>query len=254
MSSSSTTTIALDANSTDGAHKQKRRRRSKGGDQNQNQKPEHADSEAAPAGYGLEAYAPLVSCKWWELLSVSVDEDKASDTKARLARGARVLQGSLTGPGQVLSDASTQKVYDEYSKGFEALVRYDDQQKWLNKMVSVGTTSDRIAALVMKVQMAPLFALNDMKALVKLAQKKSRNESGAACDALRDLFIELLPAERKLLSLQQNVGASIVTQNASASSDEKSKDNVRSCSRSVLLYCGAKTADGSDMEALSLVG
>jgi len=154
--------------------------------------------------YSLETYAPLVSCKWWELLAV--DAAESQDEINGLARGARVFQALMASPARALSEMSCQKVYESYAQGFEALVRYDDQQKWLNKMIEVGTTSDRIAALVMKVQMAPLFAVSDLRALLKMAQKKSRNESSAACDALRDLFLELLPSDRKLLSLRQAIG------------------------------------------------
>jgi ribosome biogenesis protein MAK21 len=71
-------------------------------------------------------------------------------------------------------------------------------RKMLQNMLRSGTLSDKVAAMTLAVQDSPLHQLEQLEALIALANKRSQRESGMAIEALTDLFINNLLPDRKL--------------------------------------------------------
>lgn len=66
--------------------------------------------------------------------------------------------------------------------------------RWMRSVMAGGTLTDKIAAMALLVQQAPLQSLRTLDVLVSLAKKTSRRESQLAGDTLADLFANsLLP-------------------------------------------------------------
>merc|ERR1719443_944407 len=79
----------------------------------------------------------------------------------------------------------------------------DSEQRWLRKVSSEGTASDKVSSLLMLVQVCPVFALRPLKSLIGMASKMNRQDSLLAVDALKDLFVNNLLPDRKLKTLSQ---------------------------------------------------
>lgn len=88
------------------------------------------------------------------------------------------------------------------------------QKKFLSQILSDGTLNDKISALTLLVQEAPLHNLKPFETLLNYCEKKSRNAALQAVNAMKDLFINSLLPDRKLLAFNK----APITQ---ASSDEK---------------------------------
>ncbi|KRX91705.1 Uncharacterized protein T4E_4884 [Trichinella pseudospiralis] len=73
------------------------------------------------------------------------------------------------------------------------------QYAWMNSVVSGGTLSDRVAALGLLVQQSPLHNLKHLDTLLNKVTKKNRHEALIAADVAKDLFIEELLPDRKLI-------------------------------------------------------
>jgi ribosome biogenesis protein MAK21 len=77
-------------------------------------------------------------------------------------------------------------------------------KEWLKTVLHSGTSSDKIAAITLRIQSAPFYRLQALDMLLNSARKKGRRESEMAIEALKDLFINnLLPSHRKLISFQK---------------------------------------------------
>ncbi|XP_077594682.1 CCAAT/enhancer-binding protein zeta isoform X2 [Stigmatopora nigra] len=76
---------------------------------------------------------------------------------------------------------------------------------WVKTVVSTGVLADRMAAVTLLVQDAPLHTLEHVEALVAMVGKKGGRRAGLmALDTLRELLLsELLPEERKLRFFDQ---------------------------------------------------
>lgn len=66
-------------------------------------------------------------------------------------------------------------------------------------MLKNGTLTDKVAALTLLVQENPLCRLGSLETLVNMTTKKGKRECTAAVDSLKDLFINDLLPERKLM-------------------------------------------------------
>jgi ribosome biogenesis protein MAK21 len=78
--------------------------------------------------------------------------------------------------------------------------------QWLQQAQRGGTTSDKVAAMALLVQEAPVANLRSLDALINMAAKRggARAVVGTALDALQELWLEvLLPPERKLKFFEQ---------------------------------------------------
>ena len=71
----------------------------------------------------------------------------------------------------------------------------------MDDLITKGTLSDRIAALALKVQESPFHNLSALDALVEMANRKEQRTAQLALEALKDLFINNLLPDRKLVPL-----------------------------------------------------
>ncbi|KAI1897384.1 hypothetical protein AGOR_G00082750 [Albula goreensis] len=76
---------------------------------------------------------------------------------------------------------------------------------WMKTVVSTGTLADRMAAMTLLIQDAPIHSLQFLENLVAMVKKKgSRRQSLMALDTLRELLLsDLLPENRKLRTFSQ---------------------------------------------------
>lgn len=76
-----------------------------------------------------------------------------------------------------------------------------DHQKddaWMESTIKSGTLRDKIAAMAVVVSTHPIYSLPKLDGLLSLAASTNSRIAQLASDALQDLFIELLPPDRKL--------------------------------------------------------
>ena len=74
----------------------------------------------------------------------------------------------------------------------------------MQTVVTSGVLADKVAALTLQLQTAPVHAVAALDGLLTMFKKKGRRETLAAMDALRQLFLqELLPENRKLRQFSQ---------------------------------------------------
>ncbi|KAL0233516.1 hypothetical protein PCE1_002031 [Barthelona sp. PCE] len=71
--------------------------------------------------------------------------------------------------------------------------RNSTDDSWLSSMIDEGTLHDRISALVLLVQEAPMYRLDVLDQLIDLCQTKQRRLINNAITALADLFISIMP-------------------------------------------------------------
>lgn len=74
----------------------------------------------------------------------------------------------------------------------------NSQRKFLSQILSDGTLNDKISALTLLVQEAPLHNIKPFETLLNYCEKKSRNAALQAVNAMKDLFINSLLPDRKL--------------------------------------------------------
>ncbi|RXN14085.1 CCAAT enhancer-binding zeta [Labeo rohita] len=77
---------------------------------------------------------------------------------------------------------------------------------WMKSVVSTGTLTDRMAAMTVLIQDAPVHSLEHIENLVSMVKKKgSRKQGLMASDTLKDLLLtDLLPNHRKLHTFSQH--------------------------------------------------
>ncbi|KAF5894166.1 CCAAT/enhancer-binding protein zeta, partial [Clarias magur] len=76
---------------------------------------------------------------------------------------------------------------------------------WMKSIVSTGTLADRMAAMTVLIQDAPVHCLEHIESLIGMMRKKgSRRQGLMAVDTLKELLLsDLLPENRKLRSFSQ---------------------------------------------------
>ncbi|MGH0126400.1 UNVERIFIED_CONTAM: hypothetical protein FKN15_030264 [Acipenser sinensis] len=77
---------------------------------------------------------------------------------------------------------------------------------WMKTVISTGTLADRMAAMTLLIQDAPVHSLHFVEILVNLVKRKgSRRQNLMALDTLRELLIsDLLPENRKLKTFSEH--------------------------------------------------
>ncbi|KAN0031946.1 hypothetical protein ACTFIV_005816 [Dictyostelium citrinum] len=88
------------------------------------------------------------------------------------------------------------KKVEEYLNEFKKSGSRDDQ--WKEKIQHTGTIRDRISAITLLVQKAPMYRLASLDILLNLAAKKSEREREFAINSLKDLFVNSLLPNTKL--------------------------------------------------------
>ncbi|CAK8680476.1 unnamed protein product [Clavelina lepadiformis] len=77
--------------------------------------------------------------------------------------------------------------------------------EWMQTVASAGTLSDRVAALSLMVQEAPIHKFHSLEQLLAMAKKKGRREAIMGIEAIRDLMLgDLLPDNRRLKYFHQH--------------------------------------------------
>ncbi|XP_055495512.1 CCAAT/enhancer-binding protein zeta [Leucoraja erinacea] len=77
---------------------------------------------------------------------------------------------------------------------------------WMKTVVTTGTLADRMAAMTLLIQDAPVHGLHFVEVLINQIKKKgSRRQSGMALNTMKELIIsDLLPDNRKLQTFSQH--------------------------------------------------
>ncbi|KAM9989613.1 hypothetical protein ACTFIY_005642 [Dictyostelium cf. discoideum] len=88
------------------------------------------------------------------------------------------------------------KKVEEYLIEFKKSGSRDDQ--WKEKIQHTGTIRDRISAITLLIQKAPMYRLASLDILINLAAKKSEREREFAINSLKDLFVNSLLPNTKL--------------------------------------------------------
>ncbi len=90
--------------------------------------------------------------------------------------------------------ARAAKMYEEQAQryGREREISAADRE-WLATVLASGTISDKISAMLLQVQEAPIYSLEWIAKLLALAQSSSRHESYLALEALKDIYLTILP-------------------------------------------------------------
>lgn len=72
-------------------------------------------------------------------------------------------------------------------------------ERWMQKITSSGTTSDKIAASVIMIKEHPISSLKTLQSLINQSKKKGGKSNVPVIENLRDIFIDsLLPPNRPL--------------------------------------------------------
>ncbi|XP_051780182.1 CCAAT/enhancer-binding protein zeta [Erpetoichthys calabaricus] len=82
----------------------------------------------------------------------------------------------------------------------------DGNSSWIKTIVSAGTLADRMAAMTLLIQDAPIHSLEFLEMLVNQVKKKgSRRQGLMALDTLKELLLaDLLPENRKLKTFSEH--------------------------------------------------
>ncbi|KAF2076811.1 hypothetical protein CYY_001888 [Polysphondylium violaceum] len=99
-------------------------------------------------------------------------------------------------------EAFKQKL-DHFQTEFKKSSSRDDQ--WKEKIQSTGTIRDRISAITLLVQKAPMYRISSLDILLNLAAKKSEREREFAVNSLKDLFINSLLPDSKLKRFYERI-------------------------------------------------
>lgn len=86
------------------------------------------------------------------------------------------------------------KLYEEQTKKYrEQCEMTPADRTWLETVLSKGTQSDKISAMLIQVRECPFYGLDWIAQLLVLSSSPTRSESYRAVDALRDIFLLILP-------------------------------------------------------------
>ncbi|KAI3406166.2 MAK21 [Candida oxycetoniae] len=85
----------------------------------------------------------------------------------------------------------------------EEFASNNSQKKFLSQILTSGTLNDKISALTLLIQEAPLHNLKALDTLIAYCDKKSRTASLQSIAALKDLLLNGLLPDRKLLAFDK---------------------------------------------------
>lgn len=180
-------------------------------------------SKASPTGGTAGAELLLSSHsekqeQWWDLEASLRDAAKPKDKKKKNYKkkggAAEPAVADRADPTNLTTSTTGPKTASVNLKEGEAVLtaaqnlfeaqrarKMDQDQKWTEKVLRQGTLSDKVAAMTLMIQEAPLFRLRTIDALLALASKSDRRCGQMAMEALKDLLEHnLLPPDRKLVA------------------------------------------------------
>eukprot|EP01125_Pyxidicula_operculata_P019539 TRINITY_DN709_c1_g2_i1.p1 TRINITY_DN709_c1_g2~~TRINITY_DN709_c1_g2_i1.p1 ORF type:complete len:997 (+),score=340.08 TRINITY_DN709_c1_g2_i1:79-3069(+) len=148
-----------------------------------------SESNTNQASDALAAFAP--SGLWFENFQV-LEQIEAPETKndAKLVLDCKKRASSLL-------DNLTQKYESDTQK------KKDNDQDFMKTVLSSGTVTDKLAAMTLQIQHAPLYTMKILDTLLAMAGKKGRRESMMAIESLKDLFMGNLLPDRPMISFHQ---------------------------------------------------
>lgn len=104
--------------------------------------------------------------------------------------------------------ALAQKLYENETALYKSKksLQKGANSAWMKTVVSTGTMTDRMAAMTVLIQDAPVHSLEHIESLVSLMKKKGSRRPGLmALDTLKELLLsDLLPKTRKLRTFSQH--------------------------------------------------
>ncbi|XDV41644.1 hypothetical protein PO909_010465 [Leuciscus waleckii] len=104
--------------------------------------------------------------------------------------------------------ALAQKLYENETVLYKTKKNFQKgaNSTWMKSVVSTGTLTDRMAAMTVLIQDAPIHGLQHIESLVSQVKKKgSRRQGLMALDTLKELLLsDLLPNNRKLWTFSQH--------------------------------------------------
>ncbi|XP_063959012.1 CCAAT/enhancer-binding protein zeta-like isoform X2 [Lytechinus pictus] len=122
--------------------------------------------------------------------------------------------GMKVGSSQVSSEAVVSSYLDYATKLYDQEVEHHaakkssesgSQSRWMQTVAKSGALSDKVAALTLEVQGAPIHTPLSLDSLLAMVRKKGRREALIGLDAAKRLFLEeLLPSNRKLKTFAQH--------------------------------------------------
>lgn len=122
------------------------------------------------------------------------------------------LNADITAADRYMSQSDIDELYkkaknlieEENQTYDEEFNKSSSQKRFLSQILTGGTLSDKISALTLLVQEAPLHNLRALDNLFNMCQKKSRTAALQCVDALVDLLVNtILPPDRKLKSFKK---------------------------------------------------
>ncbi|KAI5952835.1 MAK21 [Candida jiufengensis] len=124
---------------------------------------------------------------WYNIYEIPSDQPPKLDRFAR----ERLLDR-----GQATLDKDNKTYLEEFSSN-------STQRKFLSQILSDGTLNDKISALTLLVQEAPLHNIKALDTLIGYCDKKSRNAALQSINALKDLLLNGLLPDRKLFAFDK---------------------------------------------------
>lgn len=123
----------------------------------------------------------------------NVPFDKPKEAPEKLDRFARE---------RLLERAKT--ALDKDNKTYlEEFASNNSQKKFLSQILSDGTLNDKISALTLLIQEAPMHNLKALDTLLSYCEKKSRTAALQAINALKDLLLNGVLPDRKLVAFDK---------------------------------------------------
>lgn len=110
--------------------------------------------------------------------------------------------GEKLSPQQVarLIDLGKEALEEENKTYYEEFSKSSSQRKFLSEILTTGTLNDKISALTLLIQEAPLHNIKAFENLLGMCSKKSRTLALQSINALKDLFVNGLLPDRKLVT------------------------------------------------------
>ncbi|KAF3986097.1 hypothetical protein FT663_01083 [Candidozyma haemuli var. vulneris] len=102
-----------------------------------------------------------------------------------------------------LNDKAKEIIDNENKTYLQEFSSDNSQKKFLSQILADGTLNDKISALTLLVQEAPLHNIKPFETLLNYCEKKSRTAALQAVNAMKDLFINSLLPDRKLVAFNK---------------------------------------------------
>jgi len=130
-----------------------------------------------------------------------------TDTKSTSEEIIKLNYGTNTEnrkhPLYTKAEESYKQKLEHFQTEFQKSSSRDDQ--WKEKIQHTGTIRDRISAITLLVQKAPMYRISSLDILLNLAAKKSEREREFAVNSLKDLFINSLLPDSKLKRFYERI-------------------------------------------------